>query len=91
MIKLVKVVEIKPLGGNRLWVRFSNGREGVRDFSDMLAQGGSMVEPLRDPAMFQRVFIEYGAPTWPNGFDIDAIALHQEMQEAGLLTEKAGA
>ncbi|MFZ5932213.1 MAG: hypothetical protein ACOY15_13505 [Pseudomonadota bacterium] len=50
-----------------------------------------MVEPLRDPAMFQRVFVECGAPTWPNGFDIDAIALHQEMQEAGLLTEKAGA
>ncbi|MFZ5932212.1 MAG: DUF2442 domain-containing protein [Pseudomonadota bacterium] len=40
MIKLVKVIEIKPLGGNRLWVRFSDGREGVRDFSDMLAQGG---------------------------------------------------
>jgi len=91
MIELVKAIEVRPLGGARLWVRFSNGREGVRDFTDMLAEGGFMVEPLRDPALFQRVFIECGVPTWPNGFDIDAIALHREMADAGLLSEKAGA
>jgi hypothetical protein len=44
-----------------------------------------MVEPLRDAALFQRVFVECGAPTWLNGFDLDAIALHREMEEAGAL------
>jgi hypothetical protein len=44
-----------------------------------------MVEPLRDPAFFARVFIDDGILTWPNGFDLDSIALHDEMKTAGLL------
>lgn len=91
MIALVKVVEAKALGERRLWLRFSDGREGVRDFTDILTEGGPMVEPLRDPTFFARVFVEYGVPAWPNGFDIDAIALHQEMKSAGLLSEPAAA
>jgi hypothetical protein len=86
MIELVKVTQVKALDGHRLWLRFSDGCEGIRDLSDVLAEGGAMVEPLRDPSMFNRVFVEYGVPTWPNGFDLDAIALHQEMKSAGLLT-----
>jgi hypothetical protein len=91
MIALVKVVEAKALGERRLWLRFSDGREGVRDFTDILAEGGPMVEPLRDPTFFARVFVEYGVPAWPNGFDVDAIALHREMEAAGLLSEPAAA
>ena len=89
MIELVKVAQAKALDARRLWLRFSNGREGVRDLSDVLAEGGPMVEPLRESALFRRVFVECGVPAWPNGFDLDAIALHREMDEAGLLTAKA--
>lgn len=89
MIEMVKVTEARALDGRRLWVRFSNGREGVRDVSDILAEGGVMVEPLRDPAMFARVFLEFGAPSWPNGFDLDPIALYREMEAAGALTQVA--
>jgi hypothetical protein len=88
MIELVKVAQVKALDGRRLWLRFSNGREGVRDLSDILTAGGAMVEPLRDAALFHRVFVECGVPAWPNGFDLDAIALYREMDEAGLLTAK---
>jgi Protein of unknown function (DUF2442) len=91
MMKLIKVVDLKPLDGHRLWLRFSDGREGVRDFADILAEDGPMVEPLREPAFFARAFVEYGVPAWPNGFDLDAIALHQEMETAGLLSEPIGA
>ena len=87
MMPLIKVVQLKPVDGHRLWLRFSDGREGVRDFADILAEGGPVVEPLRDPVFFARVFLEYGVPCWPNGFDIDAIALHQEMEVAGLLSQ----
>ena len=44
-----------------------------------------MVEPLRDPAFFRRVFVQCGVLTWPNGFDLDAVRLHDEMRAAGLL------
>jgi hypothetical protein len=44
-----------------------------------------LVEPLRDPAFFARVFLDDGILTWPNGFDLDPIALHDEMKRAGEL------
>ena len=50
-----------------------------------------MVVPLRDPAMFERVFIEMGAPTWPNGFDLDPINLYMQMRDAGALTNSRAA
>ena len=83
--ELVDAVKVVPQGGHRLFIRFSNGNEGERDFSDLIAEGGPMVEPLRDPAFFARVFIDDGILTWPNGFDLDSIALHDEMKTAGLL------
>lgn len=89
MIEIVHVVSVKALDGYRLWLRFSDGNEGIEDFSALLAKGGPMVEPLRDPAMFARVFVSFGVPSWPNGFDLDAINLHRQMRERGVLKKPA--
>ena len=45
-----------------------------------------MIEPLRDAAVFALVFVEMGAPTWPNGFDLDPINLCLQLRAAGQLT-----
>jgi len=82
---LVDVVRLKPLEGFRLWVRFSDGREGVADLSAVVARSGAMVAALKDPAYFDRVFIEAGVPTWPNGYDFGPSALYVEMRDAGAL------
>jgi hypothetical protein len=89
MIELVKIIRLERLGGYRLRLHFSDGTEGVRDFSEIVAEGGPMVEPLKDAPFFARVFLEYGTLTWPNGFDLDSIALHDEMKQAGLLRRSA--
>ena len=89
MIDIVKIVRVDQLGGFRLRLHFSDRTEGERDFSDIVAAGGPMIEPLRDPAFFARVFIELGTLTWPNGFDLDSIALHDEMKKVGLLEQSA--
>ena len=91
MIQMVKVIELKPVGDCSLWLRFSDGTEGVRDCSDILAAGGPMVEPLADPAMFRRAFLSSGAPSWPNGFDLDPSNLHLEMARAESLRHGAAA
>ncbi len=91
MIEIMHVVKVEKLGGYRLRLRFSDGSEGERDFSDIVAEGGEMVEPLRDPTFFARVFIECGVLAWPNGFDLNSIALHMEMKEKGLLRQTAAA
>jgi hypothetical protein len=89
MFAIVKVVEIRPRGAYRLRVAFSDGSFGEHDFSDLIDETGSMVEPLRDPNLFGQVFVEMGVPTWPNGFAIDAIKLHMDMAAAGELSRDA--
>ena len=84
-----KVTRLERLGGFRLRVRFSDGSEGTHDFSVMVKESGPMLEPLRDEAYFSRVFLEFGAPTWPNGFDMAPEWLRREMEAAGELSRVA--
>ncbi len=68
IFELIDVTRVEPHSGYRLAIGFSDGTEGERDFADMIAEGGEMVEPLRDPAFFARVFLdEWMARTaWPS-------------------------
>jgi hypothetical protein len=86
---LTKVTRLERLGGFRLGVRFNDGSEGTHDFTAMVNEPGPMLEPLRDEAYFARVFLEFGAPTWPNGFDIAPEWLRREMAAVGELTRVA--
>jgi hypothetical protein len=86
---LTKVTRLDKLGGFRLRVRFSDGSEGTRDFAAMVKEPGSALEPLRDEVYFALVSLEFSAPTWPNGFDIDPINLYMELRDAGALTAVA--
>ena len=88
-LSFVKVTKVVALAGHRLHLWFSDGTEGVRAFSDILAEGGPMVEPLNDGKYFARVFLDFGAPTWPNGYDIAPYVLHAELKSAGLLRQHA--
>jgi hypothetical protein len=82
---MIDVIAVRPLGGHKLEIEFSDGTVGVRDFAFVAKKTGSMAEPLKDSAYFARVFIDDGALTWPNGYDWDPIALHEEMKAEGLL------
>jgi hypothetical protein len=75
---MIKVARIKCLGGHRLRATFSDGMAGE-------------YEPLRDPAFFARVFLEDGAPTWPNGFDVAPGWLRREIEATGALARDAAA
>ena len=86
---MISVAKIEKLGGYKLRIRFSDGSEGVHDFTAMVGETGPMVEPLRDEAYFARVFLEFGAPTWPNGYDIAPEWLRREMAAAGELAQAA--
>ena len=87
----VKVAKLKALAGHRLWLKFSNGDEGIRDFADILLDAGPMIAPLSDEALFQRAFLSMGVPTWPNGLQLDANNLHMELHAANALTVPAAA
>ena len=86
---LTKVAKLERLGDFRLRVQFTDGSAGNHDFAALVAESGPMVEPLRDQHYFSRVFLEFGAPTWPNGFDISPEWLRREMEAAGELSRVA--
>jgi Protein of unknown function (DUF2442) len=88
-LPMVDVLRLRPLEGRRLWLRFTDGSEGVHDLSDVIAKGGEMAEPLKSKQYFDRVFVEMGAPTWPNGFDLDPINLYMQLRAAGALSSVA--
>ena len=85
----VQAARLDRLGGFRLRVRFNDGSEGVHDFTAVVQEPGAALEPLRDESYFGRVCLEFGAPTWPNGFDIAPEWLRREMEAAGELTRVA--
>ncbi|MCC5996788.1 MAG: DUF2442 domain-containing protein [Oceanicaulis sp.] len=82
---MIKITHIAVTGPASLRLTFSDGQAGEVDLSGLIARPGAMVEPLRDSAYFARVFLEEGAPTWPNGFDLAPWALHRDLGEQGRL------
>ena len=75
---MIDVICVRPLGGFKLEVEFSDRTAGVLDFQFITDKTGPMAAPLKDPAYFARVFIDDDALTWPNGYDWDPIALHDD-------------
>jgi hypothetical protein len=88
---MIKVAKIKHLGGYRLRTTFSDGMAGEYDFSAVVGESGPMVELLRDPAFYARVFLEDGAPTWPNGSDVASGWLRREVEAGGALVRDVAA
>jgi len=88
---LVDIIGVRRLGGFKLELEFSDDTVGVWDCESILQKSGPMAEPLKDPAYFAGVFIKDGALTWPNGYDWDPIALHDEIKTAGLLRQSHAA
>jgi tRNA U34 5-methylaminomethyl-2-thiouridine-forming methyltransferase MnmC len=75
-----RIISVRPLQDYRLAVRFDDGPEGIIDMRDRLF--GPAFEPLKDPAVFQQVFVdEFGAVAWPNGADLAPDALHERLRE----------
>jgi len=87
---LPKIVRVKPLGGHRLELVFSDGKGGVLDFGWVFEHVGPMNAPLRDEAYFARVFLENGALAWPNGFDLSAWNVRERMEAGGALGAMRG-
>ena len=74
---LIEVSRVKLLAGFTVCVTFTDSSQRVVDLEPYLF--GPVFEPIRnDPSMFRRVFVDYGALTWPNGADIDTDTLYYD-------------
>ena len=74
---LKDVVEVRPLGGYRVHLRFEDGVEGDLDLGKLIEFKG-IFAPLRDENEFAKVRVhpDLGTIIWPNGADIDPDVLY---------------
>lgn len=75
-----KVKRVRTLSDWRLEVEFDDGLAGTVSLKDRLF--GPVFEPLKDPAFFDKAFVdEFGAVCWPNGADLAPDALHETLRK----------
>lgn len=87
----VLVRKLKHLGGHLFAVEFTDGTSGVWDYGYVKQRPGPMAAPLHEEDYIARAFLEAGAPTWPNGWDVSPEALHETLASAGVLQPAATA
>jgi hypothetical protein len=77
---LLDVIEVKAIGGYRLYLKFEDGVEGEIDFSE-LAPFDGVYAPLKAPAYFAQVRVnpEWGTICWPNDADADPMVLYAKV------------
>jgi hypothetical protein len=83
MAKLVRVRSVRPLGGFRVRLGFTDSSERDIDLEPYLL--GPIFEPLvRDPELFAAVEVDpmLGTIVWPNGADIDPDVLYHGRRPA---------
>ena len=87
---LKDIVEVRPLGGYRLYLRFEDGVAGELDLGGRLRFEG-VFAPLKDPATFAQVRIhpELGTIVWPNGADLDPDVLYAELSGTPIILPPA--
>jgi hypothetical protein len=76
---MYKIVEVKPLKNCRIFIGFSDGKEGTVDLSDMKGKG--VFAAWNDKKVFNAVKIdkESGTVVWPGGIDLCPDVLYSEV------------
>jgi len=75
---MFEVVQVKPLPGYRLWLKFSDGTEGIVDLSDMVGRGVFSI--WNTPGVFESVRIgPSGDVNWGEEVDLCPDALYLEV------------
>ena len=75
------VVEVKPLEGLGLFIRFADCLTGEVRFMPEHLTG--VFEPLNDPTRFRQVFVDHGAVAWPGQVDLAPDAMYQAIKAHG--------
>jgi hypothetical protein len=74
---LKDIVEVRPLDGYRLYLRFEDGVQGEVDLGTIILFDG-VFAPLKDRVHFEQVRVnsEVGTICWPSGADLDPDVLY---------------
>jgi hypothetical protein len=80
-----RVTEVHVLSDYRLFVGFVDGTTGEVDLSRLImSDRAGVFAVLRDPNLFDQVYIALGAVSWPGEIDLAPDAMYDEVKEKGL-------
>lgn len=75
-----RIKALTVLSDYRLAVTFMDGTNGIVDCSAIRTAGSpGIYAPLREKDYFGQAKLELGAPTWPNGADLDPAWLYDNL------------
>ena len=70
-----EAVQVNPLDGFRLWLKYSDGVEGIVDLSDLAGRG--VFRAWSEREVFEAVVVDdSGAVVWPGEIDLCPDALY---------------
>jgi hypothetical protein len=76
----VRAVSVLP--DYRLSITCNDNTNGIVDMSALVnSPVAGIYAALKDAQLFQKVGIELGALTWPNGADLDPLWTHEEISK----------
>ena len=62
---ILSMLSVRPLDGHKLRVKFNDETQRIVDMTPLLDSYAFI--PLRDKAIFDQVYIEFGVPLWCEG------------------------
>jgi hypothetical protein len=74
-----KIIEARPLKDYQLWIKFSDGVEGVADLTDLAGKG--VFSAWKKPGFFNSVYLDQEAHTvaWEGGLDLCPDVLYSKI------------
>lgn len=84
---MLEIVEAKPTGDHRLYLRFNDGAQGEVDVAQIVVFEG-VFAVLADQRYFQQVFVDadWGTVCWPGDLDLAPEPLWERI--AGRIRDK---
>lgn len=79
-----RLTKVTPLANYRLEVEFVDGTCGIVEMSCLImSDKAGVFSKLKDTEVFNQVYLEHGAVTWPGEIDLAPDAMHDEILEHG--------
>ena len=79
-----RIADVRALPDFRLWVRFNDGTQGTVAMSEFLhSSRAGVFSALRDEELFFRVYLDYGAVTWPGELDLAPDTMYEAIRRNG--------
>lgn len=79
-----RICKVKALDHYRLKVIFMDGIEGYVDLSHLItSRNAGVFKTLKDVNLFDQVYLDHGAVTWPGELDLAPDAMYDVIKKNG--------